>query len=232
MNSRVSVIIPYKSNSTGLAVLLTQLQMQTLLPNSIIILDNSETGEAKKIAERYQVNTKIIYEKSVGSIYESWNRGIELAGDDDVFIINDDVLLQFDTIEQLKFAKVQSLGLAIVPTTPDRVHMSERVEDFDFTSNFYSYEATLWMPGFAFYLPRYTINQIGLFDTQFMTWFGDTDYERRINDYAKEHKMTGIVKIKGCSVYHFCSTSWDLKSKETQKLIEEERKLFAEKWPL
>src|SRR5690606_11068683 len=101
----ISVIIPYHSNQTGLTAVLMNLQSQIVTPDRIIIIDTSKDKSGLSIATRYSTNNiPILVECAQVGIYEAWNKGITLAEDHDVLIINDDVLLPQDAIYSFTLA--------------------------------------------------------------------------------------------------------------------------------
>ena len=178
----ISTIIPYFNNPNGLTASLLMLQQQTLLPSQIIIMDSSKDKSGLALARRYRLpGVKIVVEIHNGNIYQGWNKGIELAGNDDCLFINDDLLMPLDMIELMEYWIRQMPAMAYVPETPSREFRSERVEDnFTWLSNLGNVTETNWMSGFCFLLPRKTIEEVGSFDEKYDVWFGDADDEKRM----------------------------------------------------
>lgn len=223
----ISACVPYFNNESGLAITLMMLQQQTVLPDQIIIMDSSKDRSGLALAKRYRLpGAKITVEIHRGNIYEAWNKGIELAGLSDCLILNDDLLFPLDMVEILDYMRTRIPAMAYVPETPTRGFRSDKVEQpFLWLSDTSGVEATEWMPGFCYFLPRKTIKTVGVFDPKFDVWYGDTDYENRL----KEHGT--IAKINGLYVYHYGSSSYSkLDRKKLQKRIDKDGLYFNKKW--
>ena len=80
-----------------------------------------------------------------------------------------------------------------------------------------------WITGSCIYLPRTTIDAVGLLDTKFRFYYEDVDYCLRIKKQGLKIKCIKEVVIK-----HNDSTSSTLAQK--QKLMIESRQYFAGKW--
>lgn len=228
----ISVIIPYYYNSDGLAVLLTLLQAQTTPPKLIIVIDNSTNQEGAHICKKYKYNVPIKIYFTAGTIYESWNKAIQ-STKNDVLILNDDVLLSINCIETLEKAKKISPALCYVPNTPSIKHQKGVM----FTKNFrwfssakFIFRQTIWMPGFCFFLPRKTINAIGLFDTKFKFWYGDFDYQERLLSFAKRKQISAICRIDNLHIYHFGRMSLDITNPIIQRGIKMDLQNFNKKY--
>lgn len=232
----ITVIVPFYSNETGLAVTLATLQAQLVPPKAIIVVDTSDDKSGLKIAQRYNTNTiPVIVEVAKVGIYEAWNRGIDLAGYSDVLIINDDLLLPMNFIDVLQVSRKAVPGLAYVPTTPPRDHYKPKV-DVEFQwyaevpSNISQFAQTPWMPGFCFMLTKEAIKEAGVFDLHFKVWFGDDDYQRRLIETANKLNTNGIVVIRTLYAYHFGGTSYQYLDKKVQRRINQDRKSFTRKY--
>lgn len=231
INKETTVVIPHSSSVETLIAVLIQLQMQTVAPVQIYIIDCSVTRTGLRTATKFSFNNVPISVECVksGTIQENWNRGIILSRDDhphaSILIINDDVLLPLNAIELFQKAENDTHDLAYVPETPSREHESYKVETLfsPMSSSMVTSYAT-WMPGFVFYLTERCINEVGLFDEQFKVWWGDTDYERRI--LKKGH----IALINGLYVYHYGGRSYQYLSREVRDKIDIDRLSFRKKY--
>jgi GT2 family glycosyltransferase len=233
-----TVIITYHSNIQHLVSILNNFQAQLLPPKKIIIIDTSPNKSGLDTAQKFNTGpSEVIVECAKVGIYEAWNRGIDLAGSDDVFICNDDLILPLNITDVLLIAKVSVQALCYVPVTPPKDHSANFVK-----GNFYWYAGipqsmadfayTDWMPGFCFYLTRKAIEEIGTFDTKFKVWFGDDDYQSRLLDAGKRNHMYGIVRLETAYVYHYGGKSYRYQTKEVQDLIGQDRDYFAKKYNL
>lgn len=196
-----------------LAVLLTQLQQQREKPKLVFIADNSKDGSGLAIATRYHHDDSIpfVIQRNVGPIHKSWNTGIKFAGDDDVAIINDDVLLPWDFVDS--FSAYAKSGGAMMycpdnagfpPTNRIRKGYewySKSVLDFRLLDHA-EYVLPPSLTGWCMIIPNSTIKKVGMFDEGFKLYFGDKDYEARIFKHGGQ-----IAFIKGLYVQHYGSTS-------------------------
>jgi GT2 family glycosyltransferase len=231
----ISVVIPFSSNKDGLAVLLATLQAQIVPPRQVVVIDTSPEKSGFELCKKYQTTVPIICECAKTPIYESWNRGIELSGDDDVLIINDDVLLPLNAIDQLGYVASQVPALAYIPETPPKEHSARYVNtEFPWWSEpveaIEQLEASFWLPGFAFMLTRKAVEEVGMFDTRFKVWFGDDDYQVRLHLKAEQLKVPAIVKLKNLYCYHYGGLSFEYQSKEVQDKITKDRKAYLTKY--
>lgn len=232
--NKLSVIVPYYSNKDGLAVTLTQLQSQIIPPEQIIVIDTSPDKSGLPIAERYNANTcEIIVDVGRAHIYTAWNRGIELAGENDCLIINDDLLIPQNLVQVLGVAREHIKGWAFVPANPGRTYDKPNIEhSFEWYSDpTLAPTITDWMVGFCFLLTRECIDFVGTFDERFQVWFGDDDYQRRIINIGRENPdLNPIVLLENLYVHHFGGSSYEYKSDEIKKLIDKDRELFKQKY--
>lgn len=210
----IAVVIPHYSNSHDMAVLLMQLQQQTVKPTHIYLADNSENGNGMRLAQRYQWNTPIFVDQKVGNIYKSWNEGIRFSWGMDVFVLNDDILIPKDFIEQMMLKK--SNAYAVCPLTSGfppvgtirphyQWHHSSHLE-----TTFADEPTETYLPfmrGWCFMLPFATYSQVGLFDEEFQIWFGDTDYDRRLMVEAKKTGRHAVCYVP-VPVHHYGTSSF------------------------
>ena len=229
----ISIVIPYYSNNHGLAVLLTLLQQQTMLPHTIIVLDSSPSENGKEIVDRYSVNMNIKYVKHRGTIYEAWNAGLSLQKKGSIAFLNDDVLVPLTFIEYLHKVSQAHKAYSYVPDTPSIEHREKTVIGNHFKWIQHPHlkiKNTSWLTGFCFILTRSAINTIGTFDTNVKIWFGDFDYQERILDFAKRTNTQGIIRIQGLYVYHYGTSSYKLYQRKVRKQINKDRKYFNQKY--
>lgn len=239
--TKIAVIIPFHNNETGLAALLVNLQSQIILPSKIIIIDTSKNKAGFEVAKRYYTNLiPIAIESAPGcQIYEAWNKGIDLAGEDDCFIINDDVLLPMNTIDQLHYASTIFNAYCFVPDSPAKEHYKKGVDEVfrwynDPAQDIEDFSMPKWMPGFAFMLTRKCIKEVGMFDLNYKIWFGDDAYQKDIFAKAKEkvaEEVLPIVKLNKLRIYHYGGSTYAYKSKKIRNIIDKDRVLFYEQFP-
>lgn len=235
----MKAIITYYNAKENLAVLLTLLQAQMIMPMEIIVIDTSPDKSGLDICQRFNANSgsTVKVECARVGIYEAWNRGLDIAGDSDVVVMNDDLLIPMNFIDVLGVMAHNTPAYALVPRTPEKSHYKDKVTvNYEFYAklpeNIEDIELVDWLPGFCFFLKKECIRDVGLFDTKhFKVWFGDDDYEQRIHKVAKQHNIFPIIRINTLFVYHYGGSSYEYKSKEVQRMIDRDRKAYVKKYP-
>jgi GT2 family glycosyltransferase len=88
------------------------------------------------------------------------------------------------------------------------------------------------MPGFAFMLTRDAIKEVGLFNTDFKVWYGDTDYEERLKEAGKRLNIPPLAVLNNTYVYHFGGSSYKYdKDRAAQQAIIKDQELFNSTHP-
>lgn len=233
----IVAIVPYHRNADGLAVTLAILQAQIIPPKAIVVLDTSPGRSGLQIARRYATHqTPLVVEVAPHlGIYEAWNRGLDLAGEEDVAILNDDLLLPLNFIDVLSVARAAFPALAYAPVTPPKDHYREEVDvAFPWWSEVPEkpehVSPTDWLPGFCFLLTQEAVRRVGRFDEGFKVWFGDDDYQERLKQKAQEAGLPAILRINTLYVYHYGGASYRYRSKEVQEQIDKDRKAYLAKY--
>jgi GT2 family glycosyltransferase len=225
----IVVGIPYYSNKVGLAFMMANLQPQMNEDDILYIVDDSPDKSGLEIANMYAGSRTIVLCEVTGGgkgIYNGWNFILQSMLEnkkDGAYILNDDVVLSSTCISNLKKAdKLTGEKYdALVTNTPNRTYASKRFDPnfkwFNLTTKIDDIKDTKWMPGFAFYLKRHAVERVGVFNTQFDVWYGDTEFENRL-------KRIGLISNE--YVYHFGGSSYKYKSPEVQKRIDVDRILY------
>ena len=119
---KISVIIPTRDRPKELAETLSSILNQEYLPHEVIIVDGSPRKTAKPVYETYiqkfeKTDSKLKYIEEGGiGLTIGRNLGIEIAEGDAVLFLDDDVILEKDTILTLaKFLKENPKALGIQP---------------------------------------------------------------------------------------------------------------------
>lgn len=101
----VSVIVPNYNHSKFLEKRLYSILNQTYQDIELIILDDSSTDESKDIIEMYKSHSKIshvVYNKeNSGSTFSQWQKGINLANGDFIWVAESDDFASINFIEKL-----------------------------------------------------------------------------------------------------------------------------------
>ncbi|MFY7899347.1 MAG: glycosyltransferase family 2 protein [Chitinophagaceae bacterium] len=102
---KVSVIIPNFNHAPFLKQRIDSILQQTFQDFELIILDDCSTDESRSIIEQYKNHPKvctIIYnEKNSGSTFKQWQRGIQIAKGDWIWIAESDDYCDSTFLEEL-----------------------------------------------------------------------------------------------------------------------------------
>lgn len=113
---KTSVIIPTMNRIDSLGVLLQSIFKQTILPDEIIIIDQSEKSYQSEVfkifEERHFHNLKYVHDKNITGLTQAKNKGIDLSTSDILFFFDDDLELYPDFIEKMvvTFKKFPEIG--------------------------------------------------------------------------------------------------------------------------
>ncbi|AXQ20982.1 glycosyltransferase [Acinetobacter wuhouensis] len=111
----ISIIIPNYNHYDYLEERLDSVFSQTYLNYEVIILDDCSTDNSLKILSRYKDHPKvshfIVNKVNSGSVFKQWNKGIELAQGELIWIAESDDIASYDFLEKMvhsfdKYAKV------------------------------------------------------------------------------------------------------------------------------
>lgn len=233
----MTIIIPYRSNARDLAVLLMQLQQQRQKPKAVFLADNSDDGEGFEIARRYHFDKSIPFaiQRNVGPIHKSWNTGIAFAGDDDVAILNDDILLPWDFVDTFSEYMKSNAAMMCCPNNPGFPPVQQVRKGYTWYSKSelsyrlldkQEYVLPPSLAGWCMVIPHSTITQIGMFDENFKLYFGDKDYEARIFNAGGK-----ICFIDGLFVQHYGSSSTQkMKPNKVNDFYTHDEALYKEKY--
>ncbi|WP_421381814.1 glycosyltransferase family 2 protein [Bacillus salacetis] len=102
---KTSVIIPTMNRLKSLEVLLESIFKQSVLPNELIIIDQSERNYQKEISglcgENNFIKLKYVHDRTITGLTHAKNKGIELNTSDILFFFDDDLELYPDFIEKV-----------------------------------------------------------------------------------------------------------------------------------
>ena len=170
MPNPVKVVIPTKSNFTGLAELLSDLSLDPAIGTICIIADGQAAFDALPDLPEHILT--ITVPEGVG-IQHMWNRGIETVGrDSHIAFLNDDVRLSPECLSSLANSLDTDPSIGIVCPNYSTVEMTEDRQVFNTCGS--RYDGTGGLAGFAMML-RSELAKVYSFDEQLTWWYGDDD---------------------------------------------------------
>lgn len=105
MNPKVSIIIPNYNHKPFLQQRLDSVFNQTFQDFEVILLDDASTDGSQEILKSYQNHQKVSHiifnDKNSGSPFKQWNRGIDLAKGDFIWIAESDDFCEYDFLEEV-----------------------------------------------------------------------------------------------------------------------------------
>jgi len=185
MSDTVSIILPCHNSGKYLWPAIRSILFNTQHPFELILVESESTDgtneRCDKFAEKYE-NVKVIHTPKEG-ITKAINKGIKLAGDNDVYLTQDDVILP-DLFERdwltalVDLSKTEGCGIV---TTLNAGGVSGP-----------SYlQGLSWVGTWSMFIPRKTINEVGDLDETFTPGPGDDiDYTYRIMKANKQVLVT------------------------------------------
>jgi GT2 family glycosyltransferase len=139
---KMSIVIPTRDRQKDLADLLRTILDQDYLPFEVIVVDDSEKSTAKQVVDLFKSNfvkigCELIYVKGSGEgLPAARNLGVKVCRGDVIFFLDDDMLLEKDTVRNLiSFFEdnPKALGVQprILPFSPTITRKSRLVIKFE-----------------------------------------------------------------------------------------------------
>lgn len=225
--NNLSVIIPSKT-ITNLIPCLEAVRKNEPDLRIIIVDDGIQWRDVEDEPGR---NTAIIRGERPFIFARNVNLGIKAAGDDDVIVLNDDALLTDDHgFSNMRAVANWSRSLwgLVSASTNSAGNLQQRRQHGG------ALREVTKLPGHSapvvafvcVFIPRLTINRVGLLDPQFVAYgWEDNDYCRRVH---KADLKVGV--FDGCFVDHSKLRSTFRGAPGAAGDIEPGRKIYMEKW--
>ena len=170
MSNRVNVVIPTKSNFTGLAELVGYISHDPVVGTICIVADGQNTYDT--LPEPSDGIIKVMVPEGVG-IQHMWNRGIEAVGRDvHIAFLNDDVRLGPGCLSSLANSLDNDPSIGIICPNYSTFEMIEDRQVFNTCGS--RYDGTGGLAGFAMML-RCDLVKFWNFDENLTWWYGDDD---------------------------------------------------------
>jgi len=203
--------MPVYNSGVHLKPAIDSILKNTKYPFKLILVESESTDGTDKLCDQYSVldNVEVYHTKKEG-ITKAINYGIKKAGNLDVYLTQDDVIIpklyKRDWLSILvKLSKIKDCG-AVTTIVAGGVSGPSYIDGF------------LWAGTWSLFIPRKTIKRIGLFDENFSPGPGDDiDYSYRIkkdkkiyiaNFWVDHHRKTenfndNLEFIKGKNAGYF-----------------------------
>ena len=217
----VTVVIPTKSNVSGLTQLISSLMSAEGVSRIVVVGDGTQTATMLQSLPSSVIKTYV--PQGVG-IHAMWNAGMALRGTDDhVLFLNDDVTIATGAIASLVTALIEDPRLGLV--CPKYAGDSD-VDIVTHSTCRGRYDGTGGMAGFAMMLAADLVPQ-WKFDERMKWWYGDDDLVNWVNRKAK--RLCVIVGKARCTHAHSVTIDND-RPDNFNNIVEEDRKIFEKKW--
>jgi len=218
MDKPVAIIMPVHNSGRFLQIALDCIINRTRHPYKIILIESESTDGTAEICDSYAndyENIDCFHTRKEGLV-KAINYGILMAKDMDVYLTQDDVLhprlFERDWLnEMVKISKMKDCG-AVVSINAGGISGQEYLDGLP------------WFGTWSVYIPRSTINKIGLLDENFSPGCGDDiDYTYRVfNAGLKVYQANFWVD------HHRKSEHFG----DNEQLIKEHAKYFRQKYKL
>ena len=219
--SKVTAVIPTKSNVKGLHTVVHQLLKESKVAR-IIVIGDGEEGRA--LGEALPSSVVKLFVPAESGINVMWNMGLEAAlPKSHVLFINDDVEIERGTIDKLCAAldRNESYGL-VCPKYWDGELSEDRYSRDTCRGR---YDGTGGIAGFCFMLPH-DIAYKYRFDENMKWWYSDDDVVWSVNAMER-----GNYIVAGTSIKHGHSVTIEsTPPKAFEKLVEQDKQYFQKKW--
>ena len=222
MSSRVNVVIPTKSNFTGLAELLSDLSVDPAVDTICIVADGQAAFDA--LPDPPDHISKILVPEGVG-IQHMWNRGIEAVGRDvHIAFLNDDVRLEQHCLSSLSDSLDNDPTIGLI--CPNYSSIDMNADQIVLNTCGSRYDGTGGLAGFAMML-RSDLVKVWNFDENLTWWYGDDDILMWVTQTMGMHAV--ISHTARCQ--HADSVTIRTSPPPNfGRLVAEDREYFRAKW--
>ena len=222
MPSSVNVVIPTKSNFSGLAELLSDLSLDPAIGTICVVADGQATFDALPDPPEHILT--ITVPEGVG-IQHMWNRGIEAVGRDaHIAFLNDDVRLSPECLSSLANSLDNDPIIGIICPNYSTVEMVEDRQVFNTCGS--RYDGTGGLAGFAMML-RSDLAKVYSFDEKLTWWYGDDDVLLWV---TKTMGLRAVIAHQARCQHADSVTIRTDPPADFGRLVAEDREYFRAKW--
>ena len=156
MKPVVSIIVPNYNHAAFLKERLDSVFNQSFQDFELILLDDASSDDSAVLLKSYAYHPKVTHvvlnDVNSGSPFRQWQRGIDLAAGEFIWIAESDDYCEPNFLESCLEALSRDVGMAYVQSTDVDANGQELASRLDFTANF---EPNIWTsvftkPGFDF----------------------------------------------------------------------------------
>jgi glycosyltransferase involved in cell wall biosynthesis len=184
MNSKINVVIPTKSNFSGLFELLDSMSMDQSIGEIVVIADGSDAYNY--LLPKSHSKFTLLMVPLASGLHKMWNMGMEhfRGSGKHLAIINDDVVLSENALSIASDLLDSESEIGLVTPWSDKNITDRFIE----TSGF---------AGFCMVIASDLVD-VWRFDERMMWWYGDTDVITWVNVVAKRKTgLTGLCHATG-----------------------------------
>lgn len=228
--TNVGVVIPCKSNITGLISILEQLHIEESVKSIVVVADGTKAHRNIKSAlakERIDYVKVAKVDEGIG-IHKMWNYGSELIreqlGNVHVLFANDDIIINKGAIDSMAGLLDTKNELGVVCPNYDGRQIPNDYMPVTIACPG-RYDGTDGLAGFCFLLNS-EIASSWKFDERMKWYYGDNDIVNWVLHIGKFAAISGVSTMK-------TNPSWTKTNDPPPKfneIIENDRKIFEEKW--
>ena len=236
--NKISVIIPIYNALDDLKVLIQSLKNNfNFALGEIILINDCSKDETTNYLQNFSEQNpefKVIYNEENFGFIKTCNKGMQIAKNEIVVLLNSDTIIPKNFVEKIIkcFESNSQIGVASPISSCSVVYfiplekgysiqdINNRLDKFHKTT----YPKILAAEGFCFCIRKKVIEQIGCLDEIY-----GKGYHEEI-DFALRAQKNGWenVLIDNLYVYHTRQASFG--SDERKKLIQQNNKIFNERW--
>jgi len=218
--SKIDVVIPTKTNNSGLQKLVAQLLRESKV-GTILVVGDGEEGRAMKDALPPSVS--FVSVPSNSGIHVMWNQGLSLLKGNHVAFINDDVEIEPGTMDKLCEALDANHNYGLV--SPVYWDGGLETDQASATTCRGRYDGTGGIGGFCFVLAS-DIAKKYRFDERMKWWYGDDDVVRSVNAMGRDTVLVAGTRI----VHSHSKTIESSPPKAFAEVVERDREIYERKW--
>lgn len=223
--TKVSVVIPTKSNIDGLISLLESINNHSIIESIYVVADGDKAY--KNLIEKINAYDKVqlLKVKEGSGIHVMWNKGMENVINNHCLFLNDDVILSPDTISILSGILDHQKHIGIICPNYDGRYLYSPFQYLDQTCRG-RYNGRGGLAGFCMMLSSDLVSQ-WRFDESMKWWYGDDDILYWVKRTVGRNAV--LTNLTDCSN----NSSWTINNdppKNFNEDVENDKKIFISKW--